>query len=35
MDTKRREAEGGMSWELGINIHTLLCIKYITIENLP
>ena len=27
MDTKKREAEGGMSWELGIDIYTLLCIK--------
>ena len=24
---------GGMNWETGIDIYTLLCIKYITKEN--
>ena len=33
MDT-RGEGEGGMNWEIGIDIYTLLCIKQITNENL-
>ena len=38
MDTKmgrwRWEKEGGMNWELGIDIAALLCIKWITNETL-
>ena len=26
---------GGINWEIGIDIYTLLCIKYIANENLP
>ena len=26
--------EGEMNWEIGIDVYTLLCIKYITNENL-
>ena len=33
MDTKRGK-EGGMNWEIGIDIYTLLCIKQITNESL-
>ena len=33
MDTKGG-SRGGMNWEIGIDIHTLLCIKQITNENL-
>ena len=33
MDTKRGR-KGGMNWESGIDIYTLICIKYITDENL-
>ena len=25
---------GGMNWEIGIEIYSLLCVKYITNENL-
>ena len=32
MDTKVW-GEGAMNWEIGIDIHTLLCIKQITNEN--
>ena len=28
------EGVGGMNWEIGIDIYTLLCIKHITNENL-
>ena len=33
MGTKR-ERENGMNWEIGIDIYTILCIKWITNENL-
>ena len=33
LDTNRGR-ESGMNWDIGINMHTLLCIKYITNENL-
>ena len=33
MDTKGGKG-GGMNWEIGIDIYTLLCIKQITNENL-
>ena len=33
MDTKCRR-EGGMNWEIGIDIYPLLCIKELTNENL-
>ena len=33
MDTKSGR-KGRMNWEIGINIYTLICIKYITDENL-
>ena len=33
IDTKGGKG-GGMTWELGIDIHTLICTKYITNENL-
>ena len=33
--TPRGEGRSGMNWEFGIDIHTLLCIKQITNENLP
>ena len=29
-----RGRDGGMNWEIGVDIYTLLCIKDITIENL-
>ena len=32
MDTKGEK--GGLNWEIGIDIHILLCIKWITNENL-
>ena len=32
--TTRGKWEGGMSWEIGTDIDTLLCIKQITNENL-
>ena len=35
MDSKEREAEGGINWEIGIDVHTLLCIRQLTPENLP
>ena len=28
LDTKRGKGEGGMSWEVRIDIYTLLCIKW-------
>ena len=37
MDTKGgkwREGGGGMNWEIGIDIYTLICIKWITNKNL-
>ena len=35
MDTKGgRQGEGGMNWEIGIDIYTLLRIKKITNKNL-
>ena len=39
MDTKggkwwRGERGGGMNWEIGIDIYTLICIKWITNKNL-
>ena len=34
MDTRGGGRGGGMSWELGIGIYTLLCIKQIANENL-
>ena len=38
-DTKRGKqvgggGDGGMNWEIGIDIYTLICIKQITNENL-
>ena len=30
----KRAVEGGMIWEAGTDIYTLLCIKWITNENL-
>ena len=37
MDTKCGKpwgGRGGMSWEIGIGLHTRICIKYITKNNL-
>ena len=34
MDTKGGREGGGMNWEIGIDIYTLLCIKGITNKNL-
>ena len=36
MDTKGRKqgGGGGMNWEIGIDVYTLICIKYITNKNL-
>ena len=37
MDTKCGKpwcGGGGMSWEIGIDLHTCICIKYITNNNL-
>ena len=38
MDTKRGKWQGGgggvMNWETGIDIYTLICIKWITNKNL-
>ena len=36
MDTKggKWEGGGGMNWEIGIDIYTLICIKWITNRNL-
>ena len=37
MDTKGRKqggGRGGMNWEIGIDIYTLMCIKQITNKNL-
>ena len=38
MDTKGESggggSGGGMNWEIGIDIYTLICIKYITNKNL-
>ena len=40
MDTKRGKRQGvggggwGMNWETGIDIYTLICIKWITNKNL-
>ena len=40
MDTKVENRDGGMNWEIGIDIYiyiyiyTVLCIKYLTNENL-
>ena len=40
MDTKggkwlgRGEGGGGMNWEIGIDMYTLICIKWITNKNL-
>ena len=34
MDTEEGK-EGEMSWEIGVDIYTLLCIKQLTNENLP
>ena len=36
MDTKVGNEEGGdgrMNWEIGIDIYTLICIKFITNKN--
>ena len=30
---KGGEGKGGMNWEIGIEIYTLLCIKWITNED--
>ena len=32
--TPRREWRGGINWEIGADIYTLLCIRQITNENL-
>ena len=32
--TRSREGEGGMNWEVRIDIYTLICIKWITNKNL-
>ena len=34
MDTKGGKWQGGMNWEIGIDIYTLICIKWITNKNL-
>ena len=34
MDTGAGEGEGGMNWEIGIGIYTLLCMKQIPNEDL-
>ena len=35
MDTKGgKRGEGGMNWEIGIDMYTLMCIKQITNKNL-
>ena len=34
MDTKGGSEVGGMNWEVGIDIYTLICIKQITNKNL-
>ena len=36
MDTKAESGKGGgvMNWEIGIDIYTLMCIKWVTIKNL-
>ena len=34
VDMVEGEEKGGMNWEIGIDIHTLTCIKWITNENL-
>ena len=37
MDTKGgkwRQGGGGINWEIGIDIYTLICIKWITNKNL-
>ena len=36
MDTKRGKwgGGGGMNWEIGIDMYTLICIKWITNKNL-
>ena len=34
MITKGASEEGGINWEIGTNVCTLLCIKQITNENL-
>ena len=34
VDMERRETGSRMNWETGIDIHTLLCIKQVTNENL-
>ena len=31
--TPREEREGGMNWETGTDIYTLLCIRQVTNEN--
>ena len=31
---QRMRGGGGMNWEIGIDIYTLICIKYITNKNL-
>jgi len=32
--TARGERRGGMNWEIGIDVYTLLCVKQMTNENL-
>ena len=32
--TARRERRGGMNWEIGIDVYTLLCVKQMTTETL-
>ena len=36
MDTKggKRRGGGGMNWEIGIDIYTLICMKQITDKNM-
>ena len=34
MDTKGGKAEGGMNWEIGIDIYILICIKWIINKDL-
>ena len=34
MDTKGGKRRGGMNWEIGIDMYTVICIKWITNKNL-
>ena len=34
MDTKGERGGGGMNWEIGFDIYTLICIKQVTNKNL-